>query len=290
MITGALVNEKDIHKSLFYPDVTLPNNKESQPDELVFFSRIPQALSTEAEMMTHYTESEPDGKDSALQRIHVTGGTNGILIQSLFEHRPFTPSFVGRAEDQAYLISVLMKNHPALRYLHKPGLIMRHDKASFVEDAISSAAPGKLIGDYIRILVFSEYANCHEWTIEEIKKQMDPFSGGFISFTPLLTVYVRFALKLISLSKNEDANFADGFAHQGVQRLDKWIRQFHSGENVMQKKYKREQQGWNLYYDILDRTGQELSKKNKLAMECQKQARMIMKDSKLKTGSGEHEN
>ena len=65
MIAGALVNEKDIHKSLFFPDVSVPDVEERQPDELVFFSRIPQALSTEAEMMARYTNAVPDGIHSA---------------------------------------------------------------------------------------------------------------------------------------------------------------------------------------------------------------------------------
>jgi len=101
MIAGALVNQRDIHKGIFTPDVTFPDG-ELKPDEYIFFSKLPQALSTHAEMMTRYKPGTvPEGINTCLQRIHVTGGTNGILVDSLRRFQPFTPSFIGRAEDQA---------------------------------------------------------------------------------------------------------------------------------------------------------------------------------------------
>ena len=61
--------------------------------------------STVAEMMARYDGAPQDGRARCLERIHVTGGTNGILIDALRRHRPFTPTFIGRAEDQAYLLT-----------------------------------------------------------------------------------------------------------------------------------------------------------------------------------------
>ena len=106
MIAGALVNEADLHRSLFTPDVQFPARPPS-PEEHFFFSTLPQALSTEAEMMARYDGSGLDGRRKCIERIHVTGGTNGILIDSWRRHRPFTPTFIGRAEDQAYILSAL---------------------------------------------------------------------------------------------------------------------------------------------------------------------------------------
>ena len=100
MIAGALVNERDIANSIYTPDVRFPT-KEIKGDEIIFFSLLPQALSTEAEMMTRYRGDNLDGKNQCIQRIHVTGGTSGILVDSLRRYRPFTPTFIGRAEDQA---------------------------------------------------------------------------------------------------------------------------------------------------------------------------------------------
>ncbi|MEO1299460.1 MAG: hypothetical protein AAFW75_27530, partial [Cyanobacteria bacterium J06636_16] len=157
MIAGALVNQKDIHQGVFTPDVKFPKGG-LQPDEYIFFSKLPQALSTEAEMMTRYEASEvPDGKQTCLQRIHVTGGTNGVLVDSLRRFQTFTPSFIGRAEDQAYILSALGQSGQ-LGYAHASGLIMRHDKEGFAQEAIAMAKVGKQIGDYVRILMFSAYA------------------------------------------------------------------------------------------------------------------------------------
>ena len=125
MIAGALVNQKDIGSSLFTPDVCFPPDQ-IKADELIFFSSLPQALSTEAEMMTRYSDNILDGRNRCIQRIHVTGGTCGILIDSLRKFKPFTPTFIGRAEDQAYLLSILFDgDENKLRYVHKDGLIMQ---------------------------------------------------------------------------------------------------------------------------------------------------------------------
>ena len=152
MIAGALVNRGDIDRSLYSPDVTFPD-QEPAGEEVVFWSRLPQALSTEAEMMTRYRGDSFAGGKRAIQRIHVTGGTTGILVEALRKYRPFTPSFVGRAEDQAYLLSVLFSGSPHLRYLHEDGLIMRHDKQLVSKDVIRASSIGKMVGEYVRTLL-----------------------------------------------------------------------------------------------------------------------------------------
>ena len=68
------------------------------------------------------TEIGYSGND--LQRVHVTGGTTGINLNSLIKWRPFTPSFISRAEDQAFVLSAFHQS-AYLSQLHAPGLIMR---------------------------------------------------------------------------------------------------------------------------------------------------------------------
>ena len=248
MIAGALVNESDIYKSIFTPDVTLPERKLS-PEEYIFHSKLPQALSTKAEMMTRYLpNSAIDGHSNIIQRIHVTGGTNGILIRALRKYRPFTMSVFGRAEDQAYIFSVLLENEHHLRYLHKPGLIMRHDKKSFAGDAIKAASMGKLIGDYIRILIFSKFAQVLPWSIKDIKTQVDPFTGCFITKTPNTIIMLRFAFKILDLYINGEQEKAVEFAQAGSVRILNIIKDLNALENL----YKNEKNAWHLYYDILD--------------------------------------
>ncbi|MFQ5754240.1 MAG: hypothetical protein ACE5HI_19815, partial [bacterium] len=139
MLAGALVNKEHIEHSLFYPDVDFPP-QDVAADEIIFLSRLPQALSTAAEMMTRYTDDILDGRNQVIQRVHVTGGTTGILVNALRKYRPFVPTFIGRAEDQAYILSMLFSGSPYLRYLHKDGLIMRHDKKAFAREVIKAAA------------------------------------------------------------------------------------------------------------------------------------------------------
>jgi hypothetical protein len=249
MIAGALVNEDDIEAGLFTPDVPFPHaGKQLTLDERLFFSQLPQALSTRAEMMARYDTPMLDGTDSCLQRVHVTGGTNGILVESLRRHRPFTPSFIGRAEDQAYILSSYGEQGTRLAYLHQSGLIMRHDKQAFAQEAIQSAQVGKLVGDYVRILYFSAYARAIGADLNEIKNSLDPFTGSFISYIPTTLTLLRFALKAEALFQAGNSQLAVDFLNLGSQRISQALA---FADHELQERYEVERQGWNLYYDTL---------------------------------------
>jgi hypothetical protein len=285
MIAGALVNQKDIEHSLFFPDVSFPSG-EIHADELVFYSKLPQAVSTEAEMMTKYTDKQPDGRTGCIQRIHVTGGTNGILMDALRRHRPFTPSIIGRAEDQAYILSVLFNDSTGkLRYVHKDGLIMRHDKEAFAVEAIERAATGKIIGDYIRILLFSFYCRALPWSIDKIKKEVDPFTGCFISKIPLTIVYLRLSLKTASFfSEGSDDNRALGkaFMKSGIRRLDEMISYLNQDPNPLVDLYNKEKTGWDIFYDILDNAENALAHGDTFTTELKKKVFSIIESCKIK--------
>jgi len=259
MIAGALVNQSDICKSLYTPDVRFPEHLKPQADEFIFHSKLPQALSTEAEMMTRYDMESFDGEKSAIQRIHVTGGTNGILIDALRRHRSFTPSIIGRAEDQAYLLSVLFEQNSYLRYLHKPGLIMRHDKEVFAREVIAAAETGKIIGDYVRILLFSYYARALPWPVKRIKEQIDPFTGCFVSQMPVTVSFLRFTIKAASLFEANDLEKALDFVMMGSARLGKFLKFLGQDSQTLEDTYQKEKAAWYLYYDILDKTEEALS-------------------------------
>jgi len=250
LIAGALVNERDIHNSIFTRDVNYPKDSTS-PDEAIFFSPLPQALSTEVEMMTRYNSEKLDGKNTCIQRVHVTGGTNGILIDTLRKYRPFTPSFLGRAEDQAYILSVLLSLGEYPGYVHKDGLIMRHDKEAFAQEAIESAYIGKVVGDYIRILYFSEYARVLTDSVSEVKERIDPFTGCFVSKIPTTIVYLRFVLKAASFFNSDRKEDGLEFIIDGTRRILSALK-FTEGENsTFKKEFEKEHIGWNLYYDII---------------------------------------
>jgi hypothetical protein len=278
MIAGALVNESDIEKSLFTPDVRFPSD-EPTDDELVFFSKLPQALSTEAEMMTRYSRGELDGVKKCIQRVHVTGGTNGILVNSLRRHRPFTPSFFGRAEDQAYILSTFENPGPTLAYAHEEGLIMRHDKQAFAQEAIKAASVGKLLGDYVRIILFSAYAEVLSEDRANIKNRIDPFTGCFASRIPITVVLLRFALKANSFFAQGESEQGLEFVELGSSRIPSALQFVSSGS--FEDQYRRERQGWQLYYDILDSIEQALVNGEEAAEKLREQADKILQGCRL---------
>ncbi len=249
MIAGALVNEKDIHKGLFTPDVLFPENPTAF-EEHIFFSKMLMALSTEGELMTRYGKSGIDGTSECIQRIHVTGGTNGILVDSLKRHRPFTPSFIGRAEDQSYILSVLLDGHEKLAYVHEDGLIMRHDKEAFAGDAIKAASFGNMIGDYIRTLYFSEYARTlTDDDIETIKKEVAPFTGCFITPIPVTVVMMRFCMKAAEFYLAGNRARGTEFITASHPRLARAMTFVQEG---LREQYLLERQGWNQFYDLIE--------------------------------------
>ncbi len=252
MIAGALVNEKDIHKGLFTPDVEFDNRQDLKLEERFFYSKLMMGLSTGSELATRYGENSIDGKTSCIQRIHVTGGTNGILVKALRKHRPFTPGFIGRAEDQAYLLSVLGNHSTGLAYLHEDGLIMRHDKEAFAGDAMKAASAGNMIGDFIRTLYFSRYTEILSDNISDIKQTIDPFTGCFVSKIPITTVLLRYCMKAADLFETGNSQLASDFMLQSFERLGKSINFAYGKEDLLQKAYIKDREGWNLFYDVLN--------------------------------------
>ncbi|HET7168056.1 MAG TPA: hypothetical protein VFI69_02565 [Candidatus Limnocylindrales bacterium] len=288
MIAGALVNERDIGGGIFTPDVPVPGLP-SRPEERVFFSVWPQAASTRAEMMERYDGSRPDGQTTVLERVHVTGGTNGIRIDALRRHRPFTPSFVGRAEDQAYVLSTFGTAGPRLAYVHAAGLIMRHDKEAYAGEAIAAAHVGKLIGDDIRILVFSAYAGAIDATREpggltatDVKALLDPFTGCFISRTPITVVLLRFALRLLGSAEAGDLATADELASIGAPRLRDALATTSDGARFAAM-LAAERRSWHVVYDTLDALETALAAADPAALAFRQLALDIVADCRVRT-------
>ena len=250
MIAGALVNEKDIAKSLFTPDVPLPApGTKLKGETRIFNKQPPMAVSTLAEMMTSYGKADmPDGVNSCISRVHVTGGTNGILCSSLRRMKPFTPSFIGRAEDQAYLVSVLLdETEPGLRYVHEPGLVMRHDKEAFAGAAIAAAKLGTWVGDLLRGIYFSYYSRFLPGGTPAVKDATDPFTGCYITAIPMTMVFLRLVLRLL-----ETPEEAQTLLELAKQQLSPFVDGIENPESV-EKQWRKERQGWDLYYKALDR-------------------------------------
>lgn len=307
MIAGALVNEADIGKGLYTPDVrwpplpdpsltSTPSSPSSaapvpppyvlEPDQWVFFSQLPQALSTEAEMMARYDRTVAVGTGECLQRVHVTGGTTGILIDSLRRHRPFTPTFVARAEDQAYLMSVLYAENGAnLRYVHADGLFMRHDKEAFAREAIEAARLGKTVGDLVRILIYTSYARSLPWGADRIKDALDPFTGCFVSRVPITVTCLRMALTVAKMFHNgSPAGNADArdLLVLSCQRLADLAGRMSFDPYPLSARFWSEREGWHIFYDILDELEAALARGDQYAADLRAKALEVVADWKLR--------
>jgi hypothetical protein len=279
MFAGALVNEKDIGDGLFTPDVPRPTTIPAG-EATVFYNKLPMALSTEAEMMTRYDGQPVDGVTAALQRIHVTGGTNGILVDALRRHRPFTPSFIGRAEDQSYLLSVLFASEQPLRYVHASGLVMRHDKEAFAAGAIEAAKTGRFIGDLVRTLYFSAYRDALPWSVDQTQEQIDPFTGCFASQVPVSIVCLRLAMHAADLFAHGDDQEGAELIQLGVEQLGPLISNL-ADPAYMKSELATERAGWGLYYDSLDYIESALSQGEAEALALQKDAMAVLDAARI---------
>ena len=234
MIAGGLVNEADSHLGLLIPDVKRPNNEnllKPLTSRRVFCSQWPQAISTEAEILQTRNN---------FQRVHVTGGTTGIELNALFKWRPFTPSFINRAEDQAYVFSSYQEKE-YLTHLHAAGLIMRHDKAVFAKRSIAHSQNGKAIGDIERLIFFSRYASILDVDLEAIKEHFWPFTSCFIQKEHAALACLIFAI--------DGAVKGDKFVTDGTGRLS---RSLDFSETLMRNEFDKEKEGWFAFYDALE--------------------------------------
>lgn len=265
-MAGALVNEADIARGLFTPDVPLPD-RPPEADEFVFFSALPQGLSTLGEASTRYGVGGPDGVATALERVHVHAGTVAILVDSLRRHRPFTPSFIGRAEDQAYVLSLFGEPEPQLAHVHNRELIQRHDKKAFAGAAIEASRIGTLVGDHERLLLFSELAGVLTEDREGLKAVADPFTGCFISKIPVTVMFLRLALRAAAMFARGERDEAEELVTLGAERLSQTLAFVEGTPSELAAAFRTEREGWNLFYDTLAALERRLAEGDALAAE-----------------------
>ena len=234
MLAGGLVNESESGRGLFVPDVARPDTASlvAQPgSKRVFCPQWPQAVSTEAEIMQ---------RDEGYQRVHVTGGTTGICDTALRRWQPFTPSFINRAEDQAYALSAF-DGDDYLAHLHAPGLIMRHDKQAFAARAMAHADAGKAIGDIERLMLFSRYAELHGQGFDAVRDHLWPFTSCFLHPKASALAGLIYAL--------DGAVKGGRYVAEGALRLIRCLEFCRTG---METRLAVERSGWQAVYDGLN--------------------------------------
>lgn len=192
-------------------------------------------------------------------RYHVTGGMNGILLNDLIKFRPFTPSFFTRAEDQAYLLSVINKevNGEYMRCSHLDKFVMRHDKQVFLSEYLNVFEIPKSVGDFERMLIFSHYSynilKCGNY----IKSEIYPFTGCFILKRLYTILLLRTFARLLQLSSEDGSVFLESF----IPRVTVLINRINNNE--LSKLYIKEKNAYDRYYDMIE-AGIGKEKKEKL--------------------------
>ena len=233
LISGGLINKADWYSKDLTPDIKRPENRDifrRFTSKRIFCSQWPQAISTEAEILYQFENS---------QRVHVTGGTTGITLEALQKWKPFTPSFINRAEDQAYAISSISESR-YLTHLHAPGLIMRHDKNAFAGRVIAHASDSKAIGDVERILFFSNYTKCLEVPQKAVSEHLWPFTSSFIVEKPEQLVQLIFSV--------DGSIRGDNYVSYGAERLKKCLVFCNT---QISSRLDFEKQAWNDFYKNL---------------------------------------
>jgi hypothetical protein len=193
----------------------------------------------------------------------------------------FTPSFVGRAEDQAFIMPGLVHAPERPAYLHEPGLIMRHDKESFAADAVHAAKISKIIGDFIRTLVFSYYARALEDPPDKLKETLDPFTGCFISHIPQTIVLLRLSLKAASLFEGGSREDACRLIQEGTDRIARVLSFVEGEDSRLKRVFVQEKKGWDLFYDVLSALEKALQRNDGEALRLRGKARKIIRETAL---------
>jgi hypothetical protein len=131
---------------------------------------------------------------------------------------------------------------------------MRHDKEAFAGDAIAAAHVGKLIGDDVRILVFSALATAAAGPGADraaIGHLLDPFTGSFVSDVPVSLAHLRLALRALTMIGRGDADDGRRYAIEGTRRLAETMRRT-ADPTAVAAAVARERAAWEAYYDAID--------------------------------------
>ena len=132
---------------------------------------------------------------------------------------------------------------------------MRHDKEAFAGDAIKAASFGNMIGDYIRTLYFSEYANVlSNGDIDAVKEIVNPFTGCFITPVPVTVVMLRFCMKAAGFFLAGKQEMGTEFVQSSHPRLTRAMAFVRDG---LRDQYQCERKGWHQFYDLLETVQQD---------------------------------
>jgi hypothetical protein len=166
---------------------------------------------------------------------------------------------------------------------------MRHDKEAFAGAAIAAARVGKLIGDDIRILVFSAYAGAVvgdglDGSLDggAIRRLLDPFTGGFISDLPQTVVLLRLALRTLRLLAAGEVEQAREHSLVGARRIAEAMEA--TGDAMaLADRVRAERTAWGHFYDALDALEAGIGTDDERALEIRARAVRIVEACRVRS-------
>ncbi len=288
---GSLTNLNELvdKDDLFLPDISIPDVPESIPEGEagVFYQGLLQSLITRGEAFP------PEVQWRALKvlneypymRTFVTGGTTGFLIEALERYAPFVDAHVHRAEDQAFLLSVLFDQDDGnlLRYLYFPGLHMIHEKESFASESIKIAEPYKKIYDLERIWNFSHLARAlceiKGWDFEDVRKTLNFFTASFIQPFPGLLALTRFVLSVAGKGGRNREDII--YQKEGLKRLSKIAFSQERYYRDTKTRVANQIKAWRFYYDLMIKLREGAKARDPFALALKRKADEINNNCKL---------
>merc|ERR1712187_1003843 len=127
---------------------------------------------------------------------------------------------------------------------------------AFAFEAMEAAKIGKMVGDYERILLFTEYSKVCSPDFKAMKELVDPFTGSFCVPIPYTTTLLRFSTKALGFAasgKPKDAKDLVDFCLMGAPRVAKCIdfTSRKSGKSKLQTQHEAEVKAWDVFYDAI---------------------------------------
>ena len=108
--------------------------------------------------------------------------------------------------------------------------------------------------------------------MRDIKQEIDPFTGCFVSRLPITIVLLRYALKTVELISSGEVEEGLRLFTEGAARLPGAIGSFLRSGDFLREVYREEREAWDLYYDALDGIEAGLSAGDPLARELAERA------------------
>lgn len=247
-IIGEYVNNIDIMKTgyknaLFESDVKPPS---TYNNNMIFFNKgfaHAKATSIYNKFSKYKFEKNNSEFDSnSISHPVVKGGGYGIENSGLKKYTPFCPSFITRAEDQAFYYSGFSKG---IRGIFIETLRITHYKEKYSHSEEKTTFD-RLIEDIHRLILFSEIGK-----FLNNKNYLDPLPGVFISNMAFCQSFITIVYNTFLLILKNQYENGEYLLYNGVERL-LYLHKFLQTNNI-KNIYKKEEMHWQDFVKTVEK-------------------------------------